>query len=302
MPWGAHLADLIRWGDRPAQLFAERFDPKAARDSDWKSLMSLDPVVQREIRCGLCDGSKAAGRESPALAAAIDALDASSEEYARDCARVRASFYLEHRRGHDLARGLSQSEVRKRHKGRIRALLHRLVVEGKLAAPLRKGPPTKRRAEGAPPAPARKRTSELDPEVKGRVRERRNQAKKARRQALQFLTSKLIDVAAAGSKFPSLEAEASYLAQEVLARPIKEADLDQLVGVSPCPSTMEEVVGLAARTESEQELEIHRARLRKSLAARGGEGAAAALGRLCAAGRARPPNGRGTGGERAIAL
>ena len=137
--------------------------------------------------------------------------------------------------------------------------------------------------------PTRKRTIELSAEAKGRQRERRSQAKEARRQALQFLTSKLIGLATSGGQSSSLESEAAQLAREVLARPVMEADFAQLMEVSPRPSTMKEVVRVAARTESEQELETHRARLRESLAGRGGEAAAAALDRLCAAERAGPP-------------
>merc|ERR1712242_105404 len=136
---------------------------------------------------------------------------------------------------------------------------------------------------GDPPAPARKRTSELAPGVKSRARERRNRAKRARRQALQFLTTRLIDIAASGGKFSPLESEeseAARLAQEVLAQPIEEADLEQLTEVFPSPSTTEEVVGLAARTESKQELDVHRTRLRESLGGGAGEVAAAALDRL----------------------
>ena len=98
-----------------------------------------------------------------------------------------------------------------------------------------------------------------------------------------------------GRRSSSREPRAAYLAQEVLAGSIEEADLEQLMEVSPPPSSMAEIAGLAARTESEQELEAYRARLRKSLAGRGGEAAVAALDILCAAERPRSQ----TAGEQA---
>jgi hypothetical protein len=168
-----------------------------------------------------------------------------SAEYQRRAFKLRASALLEHRRLRELTLfGIRAGK--RRHRDRIKALLHRAEIMKLVPPKTEKGPP------GIPGSKeARKGTSELSVEAKAKQRSRRDAGKKAVRLAWTAIRLGLARLADAGEvSLNNALVRLRVMSLEALDSPeVENGFLDHV----PEVRTVGDVIPIAQRTRSKAE-------------------------------------------------